>query len=183
MTTSIPTTEPSTINPGDSVNWTRSLPDYLPSDGWVLSYELVKASTRYALSSSASGDKHLVGISAATSADYVAGDYDWRARVTKGPETYTVSTGRIRVKPSFATAIDARSNQRIALEAIEATLSGRATSATAEYEIAGRRLKYIPLPELLTLRDRYRIDVAREDATLRAAAGLPNPGRIYVRHI
>ena len=159
------------------------MPDYLPSDGWVLSYELVKASTRYALSSSASGDKHLVSISAATSAAYVAGDYDWRARVTKGSEIYTVSTGRIRIKPSFASAIDARSNLRQALEAIELTLQGRATSATHEYEIAGRRLRYIPFPELLVLRDRYRIDIAREDAALRGAAGLPNPGRIYVRHI
>jgi hypothetical protein len=33
------------------------------------------------------------------------------------------------------------------------------------------------------LRDRYRMDVAAEDAAARAAAGLPNPGRIYVRHI
>ena len=37
--------------------------------------------------------------------------------------------------------------------------------------------------ELLTARDRYRIDVAREDAALRSAAGLSNPGRIYVRHV
>ena len=59
----------------------------------------------------------------------------------------------------------------------------RSTSATAEYEIAGRKLKFMSVPELLTARDRYRIDVAREDAALRSAAGLSNPGRIYVRHV
>ena len=125
----------------------------------------------------------MVNVSAATSAAYVAGTYDWRARVTKTTEVYTVGTGRITIKASFASALDARSSMRTALEAIEATLSGRTTSATAEYEIAGRRLKYIPLPELLVLRDRYRIDVAREDAAARSAAGLPNPGRIQVRHV
>ena len=60
---------------------------------------------------------------------------------------------------------------------------GRSTSATAEYEIAGRKLKFMSVSELLTASDRYRIDVAREDAALRSAAGLSNPGRIYVRHV
>ena len=183
MTAQIPTSEPSTITPGDTVKWTRSFADYPASAGWALTYELVKASTRIAISASTSGDDHLVNVSAATSAAYVAGTYDWRARVTKTTEVYTVGTGRITIKASFASALDARSSLRTALEAIEATLSGRTTSATAEYEIAGRRLKYIPLPELLTLRDRYRIDVAREDAAARSAAGLPNPGRIQVRHV
>ena len=73
------------------------------------------------------------------------------------------------------------SSLRPALEAIEATLSGRATSATAEYEIAGRRLKYIPLPELITLRDRYRMDVAREDAAAQVGNGLPDKRRVLVR--
>jgi hypothetical protein len=67
------------------------------------------------------------------------------------------------------------------LEAVNATLEGRATSATAEYEIAGRKIKYIPMPELLTLRDRLRRDVAAEDAASDAAAGMPGKGRIYVR--
>ena len=183
MTTSIPTTEPSTINAGDTVKWTKTLADYPANDGWVLSYELIKASTRITITASASGADHLVNVSAATSVNYVAGNYDWRARVTKASEVYTVGYGRITISQSFSSAIDARSTARQALEAIEATLTGRGTAATAEYEIAGRRLKYTPLPDLIKLRDRYRIDVAREDAALRSAAGLPNPGRIQVRHV
>ena len=183
MTASIPTTEPSTITPGDTVKWTRSLPDYPASDGWVLTYELVNESIRYALTATASGADHLVTVVASTSAVYMSGVYDWRARVRKEDEVYTVASGRVTVRSGFGSAIDARSEPRQALAAIEATLLGRGTAATAEYEIAGRRLKYIPLPDLIRLRDRYRIDVAREDSAARAAAGLPNPGRIYVRHI
>lgn len=182
MTTSTPTTEPSTITPGDTVKWTKTLADYPANDGWVLTYELVKASTRITITASASGADHAVNVSATTSSGYVAGTYDWRARISKSTEVYTIGTGRITIHASFGSAIDARSNMRQALEAIEATLAGRATSATAEYEIAGRRLKYIPLTELLVLRDRYRMDIAREDASARGAAGLPNPGRIQVRH-
>jgi hypothetical protein len=183
VTAPIPTTEPTTITPGDTVKWTRTLPDYPADAGWALSYEFVNAAQRYTVTGSASGADHAVTISATTSATYVAGTYDWRARASKAGEVYTVGTGRTTVKASFAAATDARSQMRIALEAIEATLAGRTTSATAEYEIAGRRLKFIPPSELLVLRDRYRMDVAREDAAANTAAGLSNPGRIYVRHI
>ena len=183
MTAQIPTSEPSTITPGDTVKWTRTLADYSASDSWVLSYELINSANRYTLTAAASGADHLVTIAAATSLAYVAGVYDWRARATKAGEVYTVGSGRVTVAKSFAAATDTRSQARRTLEAIEATLEGRSTSATAEYEIAGRKLRFIAIPELLTLRDRYRVDVAREDAATRCAAGLPNPGRIYVRHI
>ena len=67
------------------------------------------------------------------------------------------------------------------MESTQAVLEGRATSAVAEYEIAGRQLKYISIPDLLKLRDRLRFDVQREENADRAAAGLPPKGRINVR--
>ena len=60
-------------------------------------------------------------------------------------------------------------------------LQGRASSGVAEYQIAGRQLRHIPIPELLTLRDRLRMDVAREDAANAVASGASVPGRIAVR--
>lgn len=182
MTASVPTQEPTQINAGDTAKWSKDLPNYLPSDGWLLSYTLVNAAQRIAFSSSASGANHLVNVAAASTAAYVAGKYDYRGLVTKAAEVFTVSSGRITINPAFgAVALDARSQARKQLEAVEATLEGRATSATAEYEIAGRKMKYIPIPELLQLRDRLRADVAREDSASRMAAGLGQPGRIYVR--
>jgi hypothetical protein len=67
------------------------------------------------------------------------------------------------------------------LEAIEAVLEGRASSEVAQYEIAGRSLRYIEPAQLLKLRDRYRAEVAREDAAQRVAAGLPDARRVFVR--
>lgn len=182
MTAAIPTSEPATINPGDTVKWTRSLADYPASDSWVLSYEFVNSGSRFAATASASGADHLVTLAAATTSGYTAGTYDWRARVTKSGEVYTVGQGRTIVRASFASATDARSSARVALEAVEACIQGRASSSTLEYEIAGRRLKHLSPADLLKLRDALRIDVAREDAATAMAAGLANPGRIYVRH-
>lgn len=174
-------TEPTQLYAGDTARWLKSLPDYPASEGWVLSYLLVSATHQYALTGSAQNDDHLINVPAATTASYVANDYDWRSRVSFNGEVFTISTGRIKILPSMATAVDLRSSARTALEAVNAVLENRATSATAEYEIAGRKLKYIPIPELLALRSRLQQDVRAEDDAQRAASGLGSRNRIYVR--
>jgi len=181
MAPPIQTTEPVSLTAGDTAKWLKSLPDYPASDGWLLSYTLVNAAQRITFAAGAQGDDHLVNVSAATTTEWTAGDYSLRASVSKSGEVYTTLTGRITIAPAFGAPQDARSQARRTLEAINATLEGRATSATAEYEIAGRKIKYISMPELLTLRDRLMRDVADEDAASNAAAGMPGKGRIYVR--
>ena len=51
------------------------------------------------------------------------------------------------------------------------------TRIVAEYEIAGRRLKTIPIPDLLKLRDRYRQEVRAQSGS----NGSGRSGRIYLR--
>lgn len=178
----IPTIEPTTANAGDTWRWTRTLADYPASAGWALSYTLINAAAKITINASASGDDHAVTVSAATTAGYAAGSYDWRARVSKAGEVYTVGEGRITVRNAFGgSTFDARSHARKTLEAIEAVIEGRASSATLEYSIAGRTLKHIPMADLLSLRDKYRAEVAREDAAAAVAAGLPDKRRVFVR--
>jgi len=171
-------TEPISIIPGDTVKWTRTLADYPASAGWALSYELLNAMHRYEIPATADGKAFRVVVSAQTTQSYAPGAYDWRARVTNADEVYTVASGRLTVAPSFGAAGDVRSHARRTLDAIEAVLEGRATSATAEYEINGRRLKYIPLNELHAMRTKYQREVAAEE-------GKSGPrgvsGRIMVR--
>ena len=177
----IPTTEPARVNAGNTAKWLKSLAEYPASAGWVLTYELVTADQRITFSSSPSGDDHLINVAAATTAAWAAGAYQFRALAALLGEVYTVASGRMEVAPAFDAAVDARSQVRRTLEAIEATLEGRATSATAEYQIAGRSLKYIPIPDLLVLRDRYRRDLRAEEDSAAAAAGLGPRGRVFVR--
>ena len=159
----------------------KSLVEYPASAGWVLSYELVNAQHRLTFTAAPSGDDHLVNVAATTTQGWVAGAYEWRALATLGSEVYTVASGRVEIAPAFGAAVDARSQLRRTLEAIESTLEGRASSATAEYQIAGRALKYIPIPELLALRDRYRRDLKAEEGAAAVAAGGGARGRIMVR--
>ncbi|MDM0007188.1 hypothetical protein QTI51_17370 [Variovorax sp. J22G73] len=163
MTIDASNTEPISIIPGDTVKWARSLTSYPASAGWALSYELLNAMHRYEIPATADGDAFRVVVSAQTSQSFAPGSYDWRARVTNADEVYTVASGRMTVAPSFAAAGDVRSHALRTLDAIEAVLEGRATSATAEYEINGRRLKYIPLNELHAMRSKYQREVAAEE--------------------
>lgn len=178
----IPTSEPSTVNAGDTIRWNKTLADYPASDGWALAYTLLNANSKITINASASGSDHAVTVPAATSATWTAGTYTWRAQVSNAGEVYTVGEGRITVAPSFGAAtLDTRSSARKALEAVEAYLADPNNLTAASYEIAGRSLDRFPLPDLWKHRDRLRFEVAREDAATRAAAGLPDTRRVFVR--
>lgn len=181
MSAPISTTEPTTLPAGDTAKWRRTLPDWLASDGWALTYTLVNAATRITFTASADGDGHLVNVPAATTATWAPGAYTWRAQVSKAGEVYTVGTGIMHVLPAFGAATDARTHAAKVLEAVEAYLENANNLAAAQYEIAGRSLRRHTLPELLALRDRYRFELSRADAAQRAAAGLAPRGRIAVR--
>ena len=173
--------EPSRIVAGETVKWLTQLADYPASEGWVLTTTLVSAAQRYVITSTASEDDHLSVAAAATTAGWVAADYALRSQVALAGEVYTVRESTVTVAPSFASAIDARSNARRALDAINAVLVGRADSAVADYTINGRSARYTPVPELLRLRSHFQVEVMREDAETRAAQGLEPAGRIAVR--
>lgn len=178
----IPTREPLQLNAGDTWRWTRTLDDYPASQGWALSYVLINAAAKITVNASASGSDHAVLVSATATAAYTPGAYDWRARVSKAGEVYTVGEGRLTVRSALtAGTLDNRSHARKTLDAVEAVIEGRAGSAVLEYQIAGRSLKHIPVADLLALRDKYRAEVVREDAATAAAAGLPDRRRVFVR--
>jgi hypothetical protein len=180
-------TIPSIIIIGDTATWTHSDPAYPATDGWVLDYTLINAANKYTVTATAAGVDYAAIITAEQSAAMQAGQYKWLARVSRTVtvlEAHTVGEGVVTLQDNFAAleTLDVRSHAVKTLAAIEATLEGRATSATSEYQIAGRAMKYIPIPELLMLRDKYKREVAGETAAAGLAAGfLPAKGRIYVR--
>lgn len=181
MAAIIPTDEPTTLLAGDTAKWLKTLADYPATEGWVLSYTLVSAAARITFSATTSGSDYLVSVPAATTSAWLAGAYEWRAQVSKAGEVFTVASGSTTVQASFASAIDGRSHARKALANIEAYLENAGNLTAAMYEIAGRKLHRINLPELLALRDKYKGEVAREDAAASVARGLPDKRRVMVR--
>ena len=73
MAAPTPTTEPATLIAGDTARWIKSLPEYLASAGWALTYTLINATNKITFSAAASGDDHLVNVAAATTGSWAAG--------------------------------------------------------------------------------------------------------------
>lgn len=184
MTT--PTTEPAAVTAGDSISWLRSLPAYPATSGWTLKYRLLNASAKIDIVATASGADHLVQIATAASAAYQAGTYDWTAWVEAGSERLTVDHGRITIKPDFASlnTYDGRSNARKTLDALEAAYQQyiQAGSAhVAEYEIAGRRMRYRSAAEMREEIEFWRNQVNIEERRAAIAAGKPPRNKLRVR--
>lgn len=178
LSTSVPTS----VTAGDTVQWTRALPAYPRSAGWVLSYALVSATALITITGSAGtgADDFAVTVDATTSAGWAPGVYTVQEYATQSGNRQTVGQYRITVLPNLAAAtsgIDTRSQARRTLEAVNAVLEGRASEAELEVTINGRTLKYMPMADLLTLRTALRLDVAIEDR----AAGLGIGPNLYVR--
>ncbi len=182
----IPDTEPAAVTAGDTLTWQKSLPDYPASQGWALSYVLLNAAGKISISSSASGDDHLVNVSAAASAAYAPGSYAWTSFASKSGQRFTVGSGRITIAPDLASATtyDGRSNARKALEALESAYIDYLSNGqghVAEYEIAGRRMKFRNAAEIWQQIEKLKREVAAEDRAARLAAGLPARRRVLVR--
>lgn len=175
------TTEPSSVYAGDTVTWTKSLTDY-PAPTYTLAYALVRDGGSISITASASGADHLVSVSAATSAAWVPGTYQWTAYVTSGSARYTVETGEIVIKPNPAAGgYDTRSYARRMLDAIEALLEGRATSDVSSYSIGGRSLSKMSALELVQWREKFRREAESEKAGERIARGLNTGRKILTR--
>jgi hypothetical protein len=184
MAAPTPTTEPASLIAGDTAKWIKSLTDYAATDGWVLTYTLLNAAAKITIVAGASGEDHLVNVAAATTVAWVAGQYTWRAQVVNAAgDAFTLATGTITVQAAFggAATLDARSHARKALANIEAYLENANNLSAASYEIAGRKLQRFGITDLLSLRDRYRAEVAREDAAANVGRGLPDRRRVMVR--
>ena len=181
----IPTNEPAELRAGDTWKWTRSLADY-PASAWTLKYRFKSPTAGFEITATTSGNDYAITVAAATTAAYAAGTYTWIAWVEGGTaEKYTVDTGIMAVDADYrsgtATAsLDDRSHARKTLAAIESWIESR-NPGVAEYEIAGRRMKYISIAELLKLRQSYKTEVAAEEAAEAIRNGLGTSRRIQFR--
>lgn len=186
MSADIPTTVPESLRAGDTWNWSYSSADYSAADGWDLHFLFKSSSAGFQVDASDDGTGWSVTVAATTTAAYAAGTYAWQAWVELAGAKHTIGFGDTTLDPDFRSgtataAYDARTHARTMLDAIEATLEGRATRVQSEYEIAGRRIKFLSLPELMKARSLYQAEVRAEEAAERLRRGTGTGRRIVFR--
>lgn len=181
--------EPTTLQAGDTIRWTIHLPDYPASDGWALAYRLINVEKTIDIAAGPDQEdpaRHRVDIASSTSAGYTPGTYTVVATVSRGADRYTVARREMRVLPDLSAAtnpVDARSDARRALDDLRAALRRwlATQGVVAEYEIAGRRMRFASADDIRRRIQLAEAEIAREEAAERLAAGLPRRRRVLVR--
>jgi hypothetical protein len=185
----IPTSEPQTLRAGDTWKWRREDLTSYPAGTWTLKYRFKNASGGFEVTATADGLNHAVSVSAATTAAYAAGQYDYVAWVAYSGEEYTIGSGRVTVEPDLrgtdaTSALDIRTPARKILEKLEAAMLARDPTLAA-YSIqtgnGSRSRTFATLAEVRIEYDHVRAEVAREDQAASIAAGNGNPRKLYVR--
>lgn len=185
MTIAIPTNEPKELRAGLTWAWDRQdLSDY-PAPTWTMKYwfKRMGGTDKFSITATANGSFHRVAVLPAVTLTYVADDYTWVVIAGDGTNSYEVDRGTLKVLPRYDvdTALDDRTHAKKVLEAIEAVIEGRATKDQEEFTIGNRSLKRTPIADLLVLHDRYKREVAMEEAAEQMARGLGNPRNVGIR--
>jgi hypothetical protein len=172
MTATVPDSLPSELIAGDTWQWTRSFADY-PAGTWTATVYFEMVGSQLNAAAAPSGTTFSFSIAASITSGKKAGRYKWWVRVTDGTISVTVEEGWLNVNPDPAGtgSRDHRSFARRALDAIEATLEGRATSDQMNMTIKDRSISRIPLNELMTLRTQLRQEVRTEEQGGKAGLG------------
>lgn len=186
------TSIPSKFVAGDTIKWRLTYSDY-PATTWQLNIYLrgpVKKTWAWSSEITASGSDFDVDVAASVTAAYPADDDYWLfAYVTDGTQRQQVYSAKLAIKPDLAATTDAydgRTHAKKMLDAIEATLEGRATREEMSYTVnAGgiqQQVSLLNFDELIKARQFYADVVKSEEAAERIANGTGKSGRqIYTR--
>ena len=180
---------------GDALDFDIGVTDsegntYTPADGWAMTLRLLPrtSGTAIDITATATSDnlEFAVEVASATTAGWAAGDYSAFALVTLSGERKTVHIGELEIlaDPATASAYDVRSDAKKTLDALKSALKTYATNSkghVAEYEIAGRRMKFRSSAEIVEQIRYWERVVADETVAERLAAGLSSGRKIYTR--
>lgn len=176
-------TIPTELRAGDSLAFVASDLSYPAGSGWEMTVYFVTATSRTSVVGVADGDGFTFALGAIASAAIAAGRVAWVAVVTKDDQRVTLFDSWIQVLPDLAgsgaaTGLDTRSVAEQLLEAVEARLAGLASTAQLEKQVSTAQgsmaLKYVPMGELLSIRDKLKAEVESERDAAAAADGLPS---------
>jgi hypothetical protein len=159
---------PSIFTAGETMAWVFSSSDYGSAE-----YDLVvnfsSAAGAFQATSTDRGDGGWdVALPASATADASPGIYGYSVVVTKGEgdalERHILERGSVELLPLLdgAAAVDARSSDEIILDAIIATIQGRATTDQESVNIDGTSISRMSLADLIVARNHFEARVNRK---------------------
>lgn len=159
---------PAILVAGDTWRWSDAAAFAShPPPFWTLRYTLrpVGGGVTITIQATTGAGCYALTHPATSTAAVAPGAYEWTALAYEdgGDDREWVASGRLTVAPDPATATGSlRSASERILEAITATIEGRASKDADAYSIEGRSITRTPLPDLLKLQTVYERKVAAE---------------------
>ena len=179
----IPDLVPKHFPAGTTVKFTRSLDDFLPSDGWSYTIYLNGLTQKFSKAATVlDANVFQIEFVPTDTASLTPGAYRYAERLVNDGSTDSTLTGEtyditgdelvINIEPNVASAAAGAFNtwEEQTLVIVEAAIAGRLTADIQAYQIAGRSVSKIPIAELRTIRGELRSAVWR----------LQHPGQLGV---
>lgn len=158
---------------GDTVRFTIDLPDH-PAPTWDTTFYMENADGQFSKAGVDSGSSHAFVLSAADTAALKAGKFRWSIRATDGSVVETADAGgwlEVEPDPAATGARDRRTWAQRTLEALEATIEGRASTDQLSMSINGRSISRLSPAELTEWRNQLRAEVRAEEQAANAGLG------------
>lgn len=178
----IPDVVPDHFPAGTTVKFTRSLDDFLPSDGWGYTIYLNGLTQKFNKAATVVDGIFQVEFVPSDTAALNPGPFRYAERLVNDGsvdasltgETYDITGDElvINIEPNVASAVAGVFNtfEERTLAVVEAAISGRLTSDIQAYQIAGRSVSKIPIAELRCIRGELKAAIWRQN----------NPGQLGV---
>lgn len=157
MAPTIPTTEPTLLVSGTTWQWNPSFADFPPSDGWVITYRLVGATTKE-ISVTNTGTGYEVSLPYGETT-VPPGSYTLSGYATLAGARHPLPSRQVLVVEGGAVEQKGAARRlwcEQMLEIVQAVLMGKASADMLEYSIAGKSVKTFTLQELWQLRTSLR---------------------------
>lgn len=163
------------LYPGDSFEWEESNSDY-DSATYTIKYYLQKTDeTPKEIASEDSSGVHLFTKSAELTEQFESGVYKYQKKAIHKTTlaVKTIASGTVEILKTLASGNDSRSFNQIILDALKATLQGRATREQHSMQISGRAIQYLTPMELRTEIEIYESKVESENRIANGESGIP----------
>ncbi|MEO0797347.1 MAG: hypothetical protein AAFX93_19520 [Verrucomicrobiota bacterium] len=161
--------EPSVIYAKTSIFWKRTIDavyidgvlvaSALAGEGYTAVYEMRNESGLIVINTGGSGRVYAVSESSVTTEAYAGGEYTWQLFLVNGDDRWLIDEGTMKIVGYSATGQDNRSQVKRILDAINATIEGRASRADMEYSIqtgsGSRSIKHASMEELIKARSHF----------------------------
>ena len=168
---------------GDTVQFNKSIPDYPQADNWILKYRIIGLIVVEVTAAYSANTTALVTFAAAQTATLQSGVYQligWvECTVDAVLQRQTIFEARLDVLQNLTTITsqDTRSYWQSLLDAIRATMAGRATKEMAEMTLpGGKTVRELDPRDLMVWETRVARKVRAEQGKSRAVNfSIPGP--------